>query len=87
MLQEVALKYGVEIPSGTAKDPGILPRVMEATFHHIQERQYEGMDLKPHLRSGVQHLSQDKVKKERTAKAAIFTLVKEVRKKTLFQTF
>ncbi|XP_024135423.1 kinesin-like protein KIF20A isoform X2 [Oryzias melastigma] len=62
---------------GTAKDPGILPRVMEATFHHIQERQYEGMDLKPHLRSGVQHLSQDKVKKERTAKAAIFTLVKE----------
>uniref|UniRef100_H2LL22 Kinesin-like protein n=1 Tax=Oryzias latipes TaxID=8090 RepID=H2LL22_ORYLA len=62
---------------GTTKEPGILPRVMEATFHHIQGHLYDGMDLKPHLRSGVQCLDADQVKKERTAKAAIFTLVKE----------
>uniref|UniRef100_A0A8C7XC95 Kinesin motor domain-containing protein n=1 Tax=Oryzias sinensis TaxID=183150 RepID=A0A8C7XC95_9TELE len=63
---------------GTTKEPGILPRVMEATFHHIQGHLYDGMDLKPHLRSGVQCLDADQVKKERTAKAAIFTLVKEI---------
>lgn len=66
---------------GTLRDPGILPRALAATFHHIEGHQYEGMDLKPHLRNDVQYLAPDQVKQERSAKAAIFTSVKEVRQK------
>ncbi|KAG7525612.1 kinesin KIF20A [Solea senegalensis] len=62
---------------GTQKDPGILPRVLDATFHHIGGDQYEGMDLKPYLRNDVQYLDPDQVKQERSAKAAIFASVKE----------
>lgn len=64
---------------GTPKEPGILPRVLHATFHHIGGRQYEGMDLKPYLRNDAQYLDPDQVKQERSAKAAIFASVKEVR--------
>lgn len=63
---------------GTPKKPGILPRVLDATFHYIEGRQYEGMDLKPHLRNDAQYLDPDQVKQERSAKAAIFASVKEV---------
>lgn len=66
---------------GTPKDPGILPRVLEATFHHMEGRQYEEMDLKPYLRNDIQHLGPDQVKQERSSKAAIFTSLKEVRQK------
>ncbi|XP_039982649.1 kinesin-like protein KIF20A [Xiphias gladius] len=62
---------------GTPKDPGILPRVLDATFHHIGGDQYEGMDLKPYLRNDAQYLDPDQVKQERSAKAAIFASVKE----------
>uniref|UniRef100_A0A3Q3W5P9 Kinesin motor domain-containing protein n=1 Tax=Mola mola TaxID=94237 RepID=A0A3Q3W5P9_MOLML len=64
---------------GTPQDPGILPRVLDATFHYSEGRQYEGMDLKPYLRNDAQYLDPDQVKQERSAKAAIFASVKEVR--------
>lgn len=64
---------------GTPKEPGILPRVLDATFCHIGGNQYEGMDLKPYLRNDAQYLDPDQVKQERSAKAAIFASVKEVR--------
>lgn len=67
---------------GTPKEPGILPRVLDATFHHIAGHQYEAMDLKPYLRNDAQYLDPDQVKQERSAKAAIFASVKEVRGKT-----
>ncbi|XP_059183454.1 kinesin-like protein KIF20A [Centropristis striata] len=62
---------------GTPKDPGILPRVLDATFHYIGVHQYEGMDLKPYLRNDAQYLDPDQVKQERSAKAAILVSVKE----------
>ncbi|XP_068160693.1 kinesin-like protein KIF20A [Antennarius striatus] len=62
---------------GTSKDPGILPRVLDATFVFMRGRQYEGMDLKPYLRNDAQHLDPDQVKQERSAKAAIFASAKE----------
>ncbi|XP_063339311.1 kinesin-like protein KIF20A [Pelmatolapia mariae] len=62
---------------GTPKEPGILPRVLESTFQYIEEHQYQGMDLKPYLRNGVQSLDFDLVKQERSTKAAIFASIKE----------
>ncbi|TDG97088.1 hypothetical protein EPR50_G00222430 [Perca flavescens] len=62
---------------GTPKEPGILPRVLDATFHYIGSHVYEGMDLKPFHRNDAQHLDPDQVKQERSAKAAIFASVKE----------
>lgn len=49
-------------------------------------RQYDGMDLKPHLRSAVRHLDPEQVKQERSAKAAILASVKEVRVRLLLFT-
>ncbi|KAM9839667.1 kinesin-like protein KIF20A [Aulostomus maculatus] len=63
---------------GTSKEPGILPRVLDATFQYIGGRQYEGMDVKPHLRNDAQYLDPDQVKWESNAKAAIFASFKEV---------
>lgn len=65
--------------TGTPKEPGILPRVLEITFQYIAGRQYQGMDLKPYLRNDVQSLDFDQVKQERSIKAAVFASVKEVR--------
>ncbi|XP_049912694.1 kinesin-like protein KIF20A [Epinephelus moara] len=62
---------------GTPKEPGILPQVLDATFHYIGGRQYEGMDLKPYLRNDAQCLDPDQVKQERSIKAAIIASVKE----------
>ncbi|XP_047424378.1 kinesin-like protein KIF20A [Mugil cephalus] len=62
---------------GTTKEPGILPRVLDATFHYVGDHQYEEMDLKPYLRNGAQLLDPHQVKQERSAKAAIFASVKE----------
>ncbi|XP_060919894.1 kinesin-like protein KIF20A isoform X1 [Labrus mixtus] len=62
---------------GRPKEPGILPRVLDATFQHIGGRQYEGMDLKPYLRNDAQYLDPDQVKQERYSKAAIFASLKE----------
>lgn len=66
-------------PTGSPKEPGILPRVLESTFQYIGEHQYPGMDLKPYLRNGVQSLDFHQVKQERITKAAIFASFKEVR--------
>uniref|UniRef100_UPI0037E872B7 kinesin-like protein KIF20A n=1 Tax=Semicossyphus pulcher TaxID=241346 RepID=UPI0037E872B7 len=62
---------------GSPKEPGILPRVLDATFHYIRGHQYDAMDLKPYLRNDAQYLDADQVKQERSAKAAIFASVKE----------
>ncbi|XP_008299254.1 kinesin-like protein KIF20A [Stegastes partitus] len=62
---------------GTPKEPGILPRVLDATFHHIGARQYDGMDVKPYLRNGAQYLDPERVRQERSAKAAVFASIKE----------
>ncbi|XP_045920746.1 kinesin-like protein KIF20A isoform X2 [Micropterus dolomieu] len=62
---------------GSPKEPGILPRVLDATFRYIGGHLYEAMDLKPYLRNDAQYLDPDQVKQERSAKAAIFASVKE----------
>ncbi|XP_054893603.1 kinesin-like protein KIF20A [Poeciliopsis prolifica] len=62
---------------GTPKDPGILPRALDAVFSYIGGLQYEGMDLKPYLMNGAQFLDSDQVKQERTAKMTILGSVKE----------
>ncbi|XP_077410635.1 kinesin-like protein KIF20A [Vanacampus margaritifer] len=62
---------------GTSKEPGILPRVLDATFQYMAGRQYEGMDVKPHLRNETRCLDGDQVKREKSAKAAIFASFKE----------
>ncbi|ROL48308.1 Kinesin-like protein KIF20A [Anabarilius grahami] len=63
---------------GSQKDPGILPRALDAVFKHIAGRQYEHMDLKPYLSSDVQKLDSEQVKVEKNAKAALFSLLKEL---------
>lgn len=63
---------------GSPKDPGILPRALDVVFKHIAGRQYEHMDLKPYLSSDVQKLDSEQVKVEKNAKAALFSLLKEV---------
>ena len=63
---------------GTPQNPGILPRVLDATFHYSEGRRYDGMDLKPYLRNDAQCLDPEQVKQERSAKAAIFASIKEV---------
>ncbi|KAJ3611488.1 hypothetical protein NHX12_021503 [Muraenolepis orangiensis] len=50
---------------GTAKEPGILPRVLDATFRHIGQCQYVGMDLKPFLGTDAQCLGPEQVKQEK----------------------
>nr|XP_057916897.1 kinesin-like protein KIF20A [Doryrhamphus excisus] len=62
---------------GTSREPGILPRALDATFQYIAGRQYEGMDVKPYLRNDAQCLDPDQVKQERNTKAAIFASFKE----------
>ncbi|KAK1885193.1 Kinesin-like protein KIF20A [Dissostichus eleginoides] len=62
---------------GTPKQPGILPRVLDATFQYTGGHLYDGMDLKPYLRNDAQYLDPDQVKQEKSAKAAIFASVKE----------
>ncbi|XP_041669619.1 kinesin-like protein KIF20A isoform X2 [Cheilinus undulatus] len=62
---------------GSPKEPGILPRVLDATFQHIGGRQYEEMDIKPYLRNDAQCLDSDQVKQERSAKVAVFASLKE----------
>lgn len=62
---------------GSPRDPGILPRVLDFTFQHIRGDQYEAMDIKPHLRNDAVFLSAEKVKQERSIKAAVFASCKE----------
>ncbi|XP_014911726.1 kinesin-like protein KIF20A isoform X1 [Poecilia latipinna] len=62
---------------GTPKDPGILPRVLDAVFSYIGGLQYHGMDLKPYLMNGIQFLDAEQVKQERTAKMTVLASVKE----------
>lgn len=61
--------------------------MLDATFGHIEGQQYEGMDLKPHLRNDAQRLAPDQVKQERSAKAVVFASVKEVRQKKETESF
>lgn len=53
--------------------------MLDATLHHISGHQYEAMDLKPHLRNDTKQLDPEQVKQERSAKAAVFALAKDVR--------
>ncbi|XDV17271.1 hypothetical protein PO909_023167, partial [Leuciscus waleckii] len=62
---------------GSQKDPGILPRALDVVFRHVAGRQYEHADLKPFLSSDVQKLDSEQVKVEKSAKAALFSLLKE----------
>ncbi|XP_077365184.1 kinesin-like protein KIF20A [Festucalex cinctus] len=62
---------------GTSKEPGILPRVLDATFQYMTGRQYGGMDVKPYLRNDTRFLDSDQVKQEKSAKAAVFASFKE----------
>ncbi|XP_061661797.1 kinesin-like protein KIF20A isoform X2 [Syngnathoides biaculeatus] len=62
---------------GTSKEPGILPRVLDATFQYISGRQYEAMDVKPYLRNDACCLNVDQVKQEKSAKVAVFASFKE----------
>ncbi|KAK7881241.1 hypothetical protein WMY93_029650 [Mugilogobius chulae] len=62
---------------GSPKDPGILPRVLDATFQHIRGQQYEEMDVKPYLRNDAQFLTSEQVKQEKNVKAAVFASCKE----------
>ncbi|XP_034021331.1 kinesin-like protein KIF20A [Thalassophryne amazonica] len=80
---ELIFSYGVTNAGktytiqGTPKDPGILLRVLDATFQYIGERQYEEMDLKPYLRNDAKFLDPDKAKQEGSTKAAIFASIKD----------
>ncbi|CAL9697725.1 unnamed protein product [Knipowitschia caucasica] len=62
---------------GSPKDPGILPRVLDATFQHISGHQYEAMDVKPYLRNDAQFLTSEQVKQEKGIKASVFASCKE----------
>ncbi|XP_077480797.1 kinesin-like protein KIF20A [Stigmatopora argus] len=62
---------------GTSKEPGILPRVLDATFQYIRGRQYWAMDVKPYLRDETRRLDVDQVKQEKSAKAAILASFRE----------
>ncbi|KAK7175658.1 hypothetical protein R3I93_000042 [Phoxinus phoxinus] len=62
---------------GSPKDPGVLPRALDAVFRHVAGRQYEHADLKPYLSADVQKLDSEQVKVEKSAKAALFSLLKE----------
>lgn len=65
--------------AGSPADPGVLPRALELVFRHVAGRQYEHADLKPFLSSDVQKLDSEQVKVEMNGKAALFSLLREVR--------
>ncbi|XP_037549699.1 kinesin-like protein KIF20A [Nematolebias whitei] len=67
---------------GTTKEPGILPRALEAIFDYIRGHQYDGMDLKPFLSNAAQNLDPDQVKQERAAKAAVLASVHSVQEES-----
>lgn len=66
------------VSTGSLKDPGILPRALDTVFKHISGRLYEQMDLRPYLNSDVQKLDLDQVRMEKSAKTALFSMLKEV---------
>lgn len=72
------LTFSVCLSTGSAKDPGILPRTLDMVFRHISGRLYEQMDLRPYLNSDVQKLDPDQLRMERSAKTALFSMLKEV---------
>ncbi|XP_032876283.1 kinesin-like protein KIF20A [Amblyraja radiata] len=62
---------------GTGKDEGILPRSLDMLFDHIKGRQYEGMDLKPHVGDVVLKLDNNQTRQEEAIKLAIFSSQRE----------
>lgn len=66
------------VSTGSPKDPGILPRALDTVFRHISRRLYDQMDLRPYLNSDVQKLDPDQIRMERSAKTALFSMLKEV---------
>ncbi|XP_060779344.1 kinesin-like protein KIF20A [Neoarius graeffei] len=62
---------------GSSKDPGILPRALDMVFRCLNGRLYEQMDLKPYLNLDVQKLDSDQVRMEKSAKTALFNMLKE----------
>lgn len=63
---------------GTGKDGGILPRSLDMLFDHIKGRQYQGMDLKPHVGDVVLKLDNNQTRQEEAIKSAIFSSQREV---------
>ncbi|XP_078254544.1 kinesin-like protein KIF20A [Rhinoraja longicauda] len=62
---------------GTGKDGGILPRSLDMLFDHIKGRQYQGMDLKPHVGDDVLKLDNNQTRQEEAIKSAIFSSQRE----------
>ncbi|XP_072113322.1 kinesin-like protein KIF20A [Mobula birostris] len=71
---------------GTGKDGGILPRSLAMLFDHIKGRQYESMDLKPHVCDDVLKLDSKQIQQEETMKPAIFSPLREEMEYQLFRT-
>ncbi|XP_078071623.1 kinesin-like protein KIF20A [Mustelus asterias] len=63
---------------GTPNDAGILPRALGMLFERIQGRQYQKMDLKPHIGDEVLKLDSRQIWQEETIKAAVFSTLREV---------
>lgn len=59
---------------GNPKDAGILPRALDVLFNSINNRQWNGMDLKPKLFMDVSRLSAEQEAEERKAKEKIMKL-------------
>ncbi|XP_059837131.1 kinesin-like protein KIF20A [Hypanus sabinus] len=71
---------------GTGKDGGILPRSLAMLFDHIKGRQYESMDLKPHVCDDVLKLDSNQIRQEEAMKSAIFSPLREEMEYQLFRT-
>ncbi|MGH0149666.1 UNVERIFIED_CONTAM: hypothetical protein FKN15_015785 [Acipenser sinensis] len=74
----LGIKKAYVSQTGSENDGGILPRSLDVIFDHVKGRQYQHMDFKPHLSSDVQYLDSNQVKQEKSAKAAVFAMLKEV---------
>lgn len=60
--------------SGNPKDAGILPRALDVLFNSIQNRQWDGMNLKPKLFMDVSRLSLEQEQEERKLKEKILKM-------------
>jgi len=59
---------------GNPKDAGVLPRALDVLFNSIQNRQWDGMNLKPKMFMDVTRLSADQELEERKTKDRILKL-------------
>ena len=61
--------------TGTAEDPGLLPRSLDVIFNKLEERQLSSLAIKPKHFSEVLCLSQQEQEAERQRKQATLTKV------------